>query len=275
MGEGFREKLTANGREPDRCRAVVWRRPQGTPVTAYTRDIAEFFIRNSPSAKALTFGGPAALLWAGACLAIAGLLKTRRNWKTGYTRKVFHFLIFGTVVAVQGIWGTAGVCLFGAMTTAVIAYALLRGPGHLMYEAMAREKDAPRRTHYVIVPYLATLVGGLLSNIFFPRTAVFGYLVAGLGDAVAEPVGTRFGRHPYRVPAVRGVRAVRSVEGSVSVLIVSALALLACLAFSPQFALSGRSVLAVLLIAAVSMLVEAASPHGWDNTTLQVVPALL
>lgn len=206
---------------------------------------------------------------------LAGFLKMRLRWKTGYTRKVFHFLIFGTVVIVHWIWGTPGVCLFGGMTTLVIAYALFRGEGQFMYEAMAREKDAPRRTHYIIVPYLATLIGGLASNIFFPRAAVFGYLVAGLGDAIAEPVGTRFGRHQYRAPALRGVRAVRSLEGSSAVFIVSALALIGCLAFSPQFALTVRSLLIVLLIAAVSTLAEAVSPHGWDNTTMQVIPALL
>jgi hypothetical protein len=35
------------------------------------------------------------------------------------------------------------------MSTAVIVYALVRGPGHFMYEAMAREKDDPRRTHCI------------------------------------------------------------------------------------------------------------------------------
>ena len=244
-------------------------------MTSYVRDIVDFFVANFPSAKALAVGGPVALLWAVACLMFAGFLKTRRNWRTGYTRKVFHFLIFGTVVVIHWIWGTPGVCVFGGMTTLAIAYALLRGSGHLMYEAMARGRDAPRRTHYIVVPYFATLIGGLISNIFFPRAAVFGYLVAGLGDAIAEPVGTRFGKHQYRVPAIRGVRAVRSLEGSSSVLIVSALALIVCLALSPQFVLSGRSLLIVVLIAAISTLVEAVSPHGWDNATMQVVPALL
>lgn len=223
----------------------------------------------------MALGGPTALVWAAACLMLAGFLKMRLRWKTGYTRKVFHFLIFGTVTAIHWIWGTPAVCLFGAMTTLVIAYALIRGEGHFMYEAMAREKDAPRRTHYIIVPYLATLIGGLASNIFFPRAALFGYLVAGLGDAIAEPVGTRFGRHQYRAPALRGVRAVRSLEGSSAIFIVSAMALIGCLALLPQFALTIHSMFIVLFIAAVSTIAEAVSPHGWDNTTMQVIPAIL
>ena len=47
------------------------------------------------------------------------------------------------------------------------------------------------------------------------------------------------------------------------------------IALSAQFELSGSSVVIVVLIAAISTLVEAITPHGWDNTTLQVVPAFL
>ena len=84
--------------------------------------IVNFFVANFPSLKALAVGGPAGLLWAAACLMLAGILKKRRHWPTGYTRKVFHFLIFGSVVVAHALWGTPGVCLFGGMTTVVIAY---------------------------------------------------------------------------------------------------------------------------------------------------------
>lgn len=236
--------------------------------------LEDFFRANVPSVQTLLLAGPPALLWAAFCLHLAGHMKASCGWKTGYTRKIFHFLIFGTVVAVHRIWGLPGVCLFGGMTSLVLAFALWRGLGHPWYEALAREKDAPRRTHYVVVPYAATLLGGLAVNIFFPDTAVFGYLVTGLGDAVAEPVGTRFGRRLYRVPAMTGVHAVRSLEGSAAVFLASALSLTAWLGFSPGFSFSSYcwSVLAVALAATV---VEALSPHGWDNFTLQVVPAWL
>jgi phytol kinase len=244
-------------------------------MISFAHDTLDFFVTNFPSLKSLALGGPVGLLWAAACLMLAGWLKTRRGWLTGYTRKLFHFLIFASVVVVHAIWKTPGVCLFGAMTTIVIAYALFRGPDHFMYEAMAREKDEPRRTHYIVVAYFATLIGGLLSSIFFIDTAVLGYLVCGLGDAIAEPVGTRFGKHQYRVFAIRSVRAVRSLEGSGSVFLVSMLTLILCMAFSPHFTLTANSVLIALLIAGISTAVEAVSPHGWDNVTLQVVPAWL
>jgi phytol kinase len=237
--------------------------------------VIEFFVSNVPSFWALVVGGPLGLLWSAACLLFSGLLKARWHWPTGYTRKVFHFLIFGTVVVVHWVWGTPAVCLFGGMTTLTLAYATWRGSGHVMYEAIAREKDAPHRTHYIVVPYFATLAGGLVINAFFPHTALFGYLVTGLGDAVAEPVGTRFGKHTYRAPALRGVRAVRTLEGSSAVLLVSLFSLLVCLVLSPDFSVTGRSLTAIAMIATAATIVEAVSPHGWDNATLQVVPAWL
>jgi phytol kinase len=237
--------------------------------------IAQFIAGNVPSPAALALAGPPALLWAVACLVLAGLLKARWRWKTGYTRKVFHFLIFGSAAAVHARWGTRGVCLFGGMASLVIAWALLRGPGSLLYEALAREKDAPHRTYFIVVPWFATLLGGFLSNLLFPSTALLGYLVTGLGDAVAEPVGTRFGKHEYRTPTLSGIRATRTLEGSCAVFLASLLALAVCLALSLAYDPSARSVSTIVLIALASTLAEAVSPHGWDNATLQIVPALL
>ena len=101
----------------------------GKAMMLFVENIVRFFVENVPSPTTLVVAGPIALAWAAACLVFAGFLKTRRNFKTGYTRKIFHFLIFGTVVVVHRVWGTPGVCLFGAMTSVVIAYALLRGTG--------------------------------------------------------------------------------------------------------------------------------------------------
>lgn len=239
------------------------------------KNIADFFFTNLPDAKSIALGGPLSLVWSAAALQFAGYLKIRKGLKTGYTRKIFHFITFGSVVFVNYVWGTKGVCLFGGMTSLVVAYAIIRGSGNMMYEAMAREKDAPRRTHYIIMPYFATLLGGLFGNIYFPATAVFGYLVTGLGDAVAEPVGTRFGKHEYRAPALSGVRAIRTIEGSSAVFAASLLTMTLCIIFSKQFDFTLYSFGIVILISFISTIVEAVSPHGWDNATLQIVPAIL
>jgi len=236
--------------------------------------LLSFVTTNMPSRPALLLGGPVGLAWSFAALWLAGWLQ-RRGARTGYTRKVFHFLIFTTVAVLQWRLGTPAVCLFGAACTVAVFTAVWLGPGSLLYEAIARPKDAPHRTLFVVVPYFATLIGGLASNLAFGPVAVAGYLVTGLGDAIGEPVGTMVGRHAYRVRSLSSVPATRTLEGSASVFVMSAVALVLAAAVSPQITLGPYGAAKVLAIAAASALVEAVSPHGWDNLTLQLIPSAL
>jgi phytol kinase len=236
--------------------------------------LAGFFIQNFPAPGSLAIGGPLGLLWSFAALWFAGRLK-QRGMRTGYTRKVFHFLIFGTVAALEWRLGTPAVCLFGGMCTIAVFFAVWRGPGSLLYEALARPRDEPHRTFFILVPYFTTAVGGLVSNILFGPVAVAGYLVTGLGDAIGEPAGTMFGKHRYRVPSLSSVPATRSLEGSAAVFVMSVVALLFAAAVSPQISFGASGPSKVLVIAAASTLVEAVSPHGWDNATMQIVPTAM
>jgi len=236
--------------------------------------VVGFFLENFPSWKAIAVQGPLGLAWSFAALWFAGTLK-RSGTRTGYTRKVFHFLIFGTVAALQWRLGTPAVCLFGGMCTLAVFFAVWRGRGNLVYEALAREKDEPHRTFFILVPYFATLVGGLVSNIVFGPVALAGYLVTGLGDAIGEPVGTMLGKHHYRVRSLSSVPATRSLEGSVAVFVMSVIALWLAAALSPHITLTAFGTPKVLLIAAACTLAEAISPHGWDNATMQIVPTAL
>lgn len=234
----------------------------------------QFLRDNFPPVAMWAQTGPPLLLWGAFCLTFAGRLKRDRSWPTGYTRKVFHFLIFFSAAVLHWQWGLHMVCLFGTVTGVVIFYAILRGRGHLWYEALAREKDAPHRTYFIVVPFFATLIGGIAANLFFADAAIAGYLVAGVGDAVAEPVGVRFGRHIYRVPALRGrAIATRSLEGSAAVWVTSLIMLALLLAVTPAISLSARNFLIICGISLIASVAEAVSPHGWDNLTMQVLPA--
>jgi phytol kinase len=215
------------------------------------------------------------VVWSSFCLWLCGWLRLSCSLRVGYTRKIFHLLIFLSAVAAHVAGGFFLVCVFGSAVTLIIAFALVRGDGHPMYEALARPQDRPHRTYYVIIPYVATLAGGIATNLLFGPLSFVGYLVGGIGDAVGEPVGTRWGRHRYRVPAQFKVIASRSVEGSIAVLLGSLLALVIGALLSPHLHLDRSTFPALVGVAACCALIEAISPHGWDNTTMQVLPVFL
>lgn len=236
----------------------------------------DFIEMNTPPLGSILKFGPFAIAWAAVCLILAGWLKRARQWRTGYTRKVFHFLIFGSAVIIQSRWGTPAMCLFGGMTSIVILLALIRGERSLLYEAIARESDAPHRSWYVVAPYIATLIGGIVSHVYFgPGAATVGLLVTGIADAVAEPIGTRFGKHPYSVFTLTKTACTRTFEGSAAVLIAAIFSLLLATQIYPEIQLSWSVIPTVFGISMICMIVEAVSPHGWDNLTLQVVPSWL
>lgn len=92
----------------------------------------DFFVDNFPSWQAIAVGGPLGLAWSFACLWAAGRLKQNRI-RTGYTRKTFHFLIFGSVAGLQWKLGTPAVCLFGGH---VHARCLLRSVARCRQHAL-------------------------------------------------------------------------------------------------------------------------------------------
>jgi phytol kinase len=197
----------------------------------------------------------------------------RRRMRVAYTRKIFHFGIFSVAAAVHAVWGLPGTSSYGTAVALVVLWAVARGDGSALYEALARESDRPRRSLFIVVPLVTTAVGGLASALLAGPFASVGYLVAGWGDAVAEPVGSRWGKHRYRVPSLAGVPAERTLEGSAAVLFVGWAAALVGLV-----GLGVGTGLPVLWVAAacasVGALVEAVSHHGTDNLTVQVAASL-
>lgn len=227
-----------------------------------------------PNPISVLIGAPVALLWAYSCLSLAAYLKAKSRLPTGYTRKLFHVLIFTSAVFVHAVGGFWAVCVFGLMVSLVVGRAVLGGEGDRLYEALAREQDGPDRTYYIVVPYFATLIGGMASSVLFGPVAVVGYLVGGLGDAAGEPAGVRWGRHPYTI-STGWTTVTKTLEGSFAVLAVSVVALLIGVAISPELRFAPEAIILLPLIAIVCTLVEAFSPRGWDNAPMQFVPTVL
>jgi phytol kinase len=215
---------------------------------------------------ALVAGG-IGLTW-GAVLAVWVAHLSRRGVRIPYTRKIFHFGIFTGAAGIHATWGLGGTNSYGAAVAALVLVAVARGEGNGLYEALARETDRPRRSLFVVVPLVATAVGGLAAALWTGPYAAVGYLVAGWGDAVGEPVGTRWGRHSYSVPSLAGVPAVRTVEGSLAVFAFAWAA--AAVALSALGA-TGTSLVSISFACALgAAAVEAVSNHGLDNLTVQL-----
>ncbi len=89
--------------------------------------------------------------------------------------------------------------------------------------------------------------------------------------ASTEPVGVRWGRHRYRVPSLAGVAVTRSLEGSAAVFGVAAAAGFAGLLMLGTGVAAALP--AALAAATAGTAVEAISPHGLDNLTVQLVAA--
>ncbi len=231
-----------------------------------------FFADNFPAPRLILWLFPVALLYSFLSLFTAGICKKAFLWKTGYSRKLFHFLIFFSAFGLQLTYGIGGVFILGWAVTILLGLAIYKGDGFILYEALARESDAPRRTHYILFSYIATFCGGVLSNLLFGHFAMLGYAITGLADAVAEPVGTRFGRHHYKVLTFNRQPAYRSLEGSTAVF--TATVFVATIVLKSVF-ISAFSWPLILLIAFCCTIVEALSPRGFDNFFLQLTATLL
>lgn len=189
--------------------------------------------------------------------------------RVAYTRKLFHFIVFTAAAGVHLTWGLPGAICFGTAVAGVVLWAAGGGRGNVLYDALAREKDAPRETFFILVPLATTAVGGFAAAWLTGPFAVVGYLAAGWGDAIGEPAGARFGRHPYSVPSLAGVPATRTLEGSAAVWLCATLGSAVALG-----SIGGLPWWGAPVCGTIAAIVEAGSNHGLDNLTVQLFPSL-
>jgi phytol kinase len=213
------------------------------------------------------YAPPAVLVLALSSL-MAGWLKLKKGIRTNYTRKVFHIINFTYAAIIYLVGSTVAVVIYGGFGLGAMVICYLLKDGNILLEGIAREQDEPHRRLYIIVPFAATAIAGILDNSFFTRFAVVGYLVSGWGDAAGEPVGVRWGKHRYNVPSMAGVKCTRSVEGSFGVFVSSVVGAFIALQISRVPVLP--SIPIALAAAGVATLVEAFSSHGLDNFTVQM-----
>ncbi len=213
---------------------------------------------------------PISLAFSWSLLSLLGRWRRKRNFSAGYSRKVCHFTFFLIAIVLRWYAEPVDLMLFGAGASMPILLAVFIRPQGNMIRALAREEDGVDRYRLVWEPWLATSLGGLVVLWLWPQWSIIAFAVTGLADALAEPVGLRWGRHPLKLPMPWLAKSRRTWEGSLSVVLVACLVFVT---FQPviNWPNLGFSLAGGLWIG----LLEALSPRGWDNGLLQVGTAII
>ena len=199
--------------------------------------------------------------------------------RVNYTRKILHFALFFVPLGLMG-WlpyrGGIDTALLSSLTF-LATIALMSEPVRsrfrfiaVVFAAFDRPEDRPYTLRWLATQVLATylvLIGVLVMLERYDKVVLIyiTVLVAAIGDGLAEPVGVRFGRHPYRTRALFTERTyVRTLEGSACVLASGFLAV-----YLLRGQLAPQQLLPALAIIPIAMtLAEAWSPHTWDGPFL-------
>jgi phytol kinase len=241
---------------------------------SFVNEIITEFISGLPELTSLVILLVIFTAWAYICSKVAAYLKTKKALKTGYTRKTYHFLVFISAAVINLIFGFTGVCLFGIIVSCFIFNALLKRRTSGLYLALARESDYPYSRLYIIIPYLATLSGGILINYFFPGLVIIGYLICGIADASGEVIGTMYGKHIFKVKFLNIHNSVKSLEGSSSILIISFLIYSVYSIITLQY-FSLSIMVHIFLSGLIVTVAEIITPKGFDNLTIQIIAVLV
>jgi phytol kinase len=205
-----------------------------------------------------------AFVYVGVAIALGEVLRRIFRLSQGFTRKFIHIAV-GMISVPTVLW-------FGNLWWAVVPPLAFVVINYLDYrfgvvQAMMSSNRSNLGTVYFPLAFAAVLVlfwGDPSRSTANPHLIVAALMPMTWGDALAAIVGGRFGKRRYTV-----FRQTRSLEGSATMFVVSALATWIALGASPSTAV------AAVVTALGATLVEAASPWGIDNLTVPAISAAL
>lgn len=231
-----------------------------------------------PSQKLATIGWVAFIFLDVSYLAyyLCGKIVEWFHTRVNYTRKVMHFVTFGLPWALQQAFGLEH-------NVRAAFFAALLAPLHLllfvepirrrskivatMFRGIDRPEDRPYTLWWMLTQYVATYTVYAVIYIAMIERDITNWmliplLVMAFGDGLAEPVGVRFGKHPYTTTPLNGQRNYsRTWEGSACVFFTAVIVLLLCVSwFTPQ-----QWIVALAVIPISATVLEAKSPHTWDQ----------
>ena len=179
--------------------------------------------------------------------------------KSEGVRKFIHiatsFLIFPVIYGIKEPELRYVGPLFFVFFNAIASYG---GMGKII--GLSEEK---RHIGLVVYPLSVLFLVFLYNKGYMSAESVSsGVMIMGLGDGMAALVGTKWGKHKYKVLKV----GEKSVEGTFSMFMAS---------FLVVYAISPGGVVISLFVALFSSFVENISPSGVDNATVPILSSLL
>ena len=213
---------------------------------------------------------------------LGGQAVARWGVRVNYTRKVNHFVIFFVPLLLVIELEAERTLVTGLVSGAVFLVMLglfvrpIRSRVGVL-ATMFRSYDRPEDRPYTLLWLSTQVVAGYavliplamsFNALGRPELTYIPILINAIGDGLAEPVGVRFGRHPYRVRALHGDRVyVRTLEGSACVLVTS---IVVVIAFGQLFS-PAQFWVTLALLPVLMTLAEARAPHTWDSPMLFLV----
>ena len=138
-----------------------------------------------------------------------------------------------------------------------------------------RPADAPNEAFYFWSSWLLSIAGLILIDLVLHDPAItrMAAIIVGIGDGLAEPIGTRFGKYIYKPPGFWKFRSPRrSLEGSAAVCLGAFLSFIGATWFEAGFD-TPKMLAAGSAVAVGTTIVEAVTPHGLDNLTIAITVA--
>lgn len=202
------------------------------------------------------------------------LVKVRSGRSGEWFRKLLHLVcvmsVFVLLYAIE-TWYIAALVALSFILVVYPAIRLLERYPKAMQFLHQRRSGEIRRSlviAFLMMAALITFFWGLLGEAW-KFMIVVAVMAWGFGDAAAALVGTAFGRHRIRHRLVEGTK---SLEGTLAMLVVSAVAIIATLLLYtslPWYVCLGVA----LLVAPISALVELLSRRGSDTITVPLATA--
>lgn len=214
---------------------------------------------------------------------ICGLAVRYKDLKVNYSRKIVHVCYFMIPQVLDTellefeknvyteLWNIVIIFLLLLVMLEIVRKRLwIFG---IMYSAIDRPEDRPYTTFWfmtqlmVSIPIIACF-SVLFSHLGKENFIFIPLIILTLGDGLAEPVGTRFGYHKYKVKGLFVKEEyTRSIQGSLCVTFFS---IVSVLIYYNDFTKASIT-FSLLVLPIVMTLTEAKSPHTWDNPILLLV----